>query len=350
MGGRDPYSGSKGCAELVTNAYRKSFFDEEGGSSGRVAVATVRAGNVIGGGDWATDRLVPDILRSLARGERVVIRNPQAIRPWQHVLDPLNGYLILAEHLYREERDYSESWNFGPSESNVRSVEWVVEHLLALCNASEAWQKDGRSQPHEDIQLILDSSKARLRLNWRAHLELRTALAWVVDWVGALQSGSDMREVSEAQIRQFMEVLEASDAETEIGRHAAVPFDGSEGLDEHVQLLELTPDATIVRKVDGTIVYWNRRAEEMYGWTTDEAAGHVSHSLLRTEFSSPRGEIEQQLLSHGYWEGALVHTTRDGKRLDVSSYWAVDKRDSASTPAVLEFNRASDQRVGTGRR
>lgn len=343
MGGRDPYSSSKGCAELVAEAYRQSFFTGDAHPGGSVAVATARAGNVIGGGDWATDRLVPDILRSLGKGEPVVIRNPQAIRPWQYVLDPLNGYLTLAEHLYRNGTDHSESWNFGPPESNIRSVEWVVEQLLTLCGAAEGWQQDERWQPHEDIHLTLDSSKARLRLNWRAHLELRTVLEWIVDWMHAFQGRSDMREVSEAQIRRFTDIV-TSEAGARIRWKGLYPFERSLSLEGPAQLLELTPDATMVRKVDGTIVYWNQRAEQMYGWSKEEAVGHISHSLLQTRFSSSLDEIEEQLLSNGYWEGALVHTTREGKRLHVSSYWAMEPRNTASNAPVLECNRVATLR------
>jgi CDP-glucose 4,6-dehydratase len=339
MGGLDPYSSSKGCAELVTKAYRNSFLKDDGNPGGSVGVATGRAGNVIGGGDWATDRLVPDILRSLAKGKRVVIRNPRAIRPWQHVLDPLNGYLTLAEHLYRNGRDYSESWNFGPPESNARSVEWLVEYLLSLCGAPGSWQQDERSQPHEDIQLTLDSSKARLRLDWRAHLELRTALEWVVEWIRAFQGGSDMRDVSEAQIRRFMNVVQAREAVTEVGFAGAYPFETLVSLEQQAQLLELTPDPTMVRSVDGTIVYWNHRAARVYGWTKEEAIGQISHSLLQTEFPASLDEMERQLRSNGYWEGALVHTTREGRRLEVSSYWAMQPQNRLSKTVVLEVNR-----------
>jgi len=225
MGGNDPYSSSKGCAELVAKAYRNLFQNCDGDPCAGVALATARAGNVIGGGDWARDRLVPDILRSFAKGERVVIRNPQAIRPWQHVLDPLNGYLTLAEHLYDHGHRFGEGWNFGPLESNAsRSVEWVVEHLISLWGADASWQRDERSQPHEDVHLRLDCSKSRLRLNWQAHLELRTALEWVVEWFRAFQGGSDVREVCQAQIRRFMHAQE-SEATDDSGRHAAHSVD-----------------------------------------------------------------------------------------------------------------------------
>jgi CDP-glucose 4,6-dehydratase len=333
MGGVDPYSSSKGCAELVTSAYRHSFFRDVDG----VAVATARAGNVIGGGDWAADRLVPDVLRSVAAGEPVVIRNPRAIRPWQHVLDPLNGYLTLAEHLYADGSEYAESWNFGPPASHARSVKWVLEHLLSLCDAPGAWQQDERTQPYEDRHLTLDSSKASVRLRWRAHLELRTALAWVVEWTRALQEGSDMREVTDAQIRRFMSGVRAADPD------GAALDDGSQfetrvSLTQQAELLELAPDPTIVREVDGTIVYWNDRAAQVYGWTKDEAVGQTTHSLLRTEFPAALNEMERELREKGKWDGALVHTTREGARLGVDSYWALQSQ-RRSRPFVLEVNR-----------
>ena len=340
MGGHDPYSSSKGCAELVARAYGNLFRNSDGDPRARVALATARAGNVIGGGDWAKDRLVPDILRSFAKGQRVVVRNPQAIRPWQHVLDPLNGYLTLAEHLYRHGQRFGESWNFGPSESHTpRSVEWVVEHLQSLWGADASWQQDERSQPHEDIHLRLDCSKARLRLSWQAHLELRTALEWVVEWFRAFQAGSDMQEVSHAQIRRFMQA-QAPEATDGTGPHAAHPFETSLSVEQQAQLLELAPDTIMLRRLDGTITYWNHRAEQLYGWTKTEAVGSISHSLLQTQFPASLDEIEDQLLSTGYWEGALVHTTREGRRVNVSSYWAMQPQKRMSNAAVLEVNRA----------
>jgi CDP-glucose 4,6-dehydratase len=338
MGGHDPYSNSKGCAELVAKAYGNLFLASDDDPDARVALATARAGNVIGGGDWAKDRLVPDILRSLMSRERVMIRNPQAIRPWQHVLDPLNGYLTLAEHLYTHGQRFGGGWNFGPPESNARPVKWVVEQLQTLWGADLSWQPDERLQPHEDIHLRLDCSKARFRLNWQAHLELRTALELVVDWFRAFQAGSDMREVSRAQIKQFMEKY-ASEGTDETDRREADPFEAPLSIDKQEQLLELAPDTIIVRRVDGTITYWNQRAEQLYGWTKAEALGNISHSLLQTRFPSSLTEIDSQLLSTGHWEGPLVHTTRGGRRLDVSSYWAVQPQEPISHASVLEVNR-----------
>ncbi|AFY46342.1 CDP-glucose 4,6-dehydratase [Nostoc sp. PCC 7524] len=211
MGGYDPYSSSKGCAELVTTAYRQSFFNPADYSQHGVAVATVRAGNVIGGGDWAKDRLVPDILRAWLAGEEVVIRNPQAVRPWQHVLEPLHGYLILAEKLFTQGCLYGGGWNFGPDESGVKTVSWVVEQLQQLWGNNASWIQDSRFQPHEANYLTLDCSKARNLINWQPQLDLSTALAWIVDWTKAWEQGYDMKQKTQSQIQQFIQL--ASSAE-----------------------------------------------------------------------------------------------------------------------------------------
>jgi CDP-glucose 4,6-dehydratase len=341
MGGYDPYSSSKGCAELVTKAYRNSFLNFDRDAVGRTAVASARAGNVIGGGDWAKDRLVPDILHALANDERIVIRNPEAVRPWQHVLDPLNGYLTLAERLYQEGSSYSESWNFGPPESNSQSVEWIVEHLLALWGGEASWQRADEAQPHEDVYLRLDSSKARIRLGWEAQLELRTALEWIVEWTRAFHQGSDMRKVTQGQIGRFVELVQHTRALGKAGtiREAMPLSQAAVAVEEGVQLLDLAPDTMMVRKVDGTITYWNQLAEQLYGWTKGEAVGHVSHVLLRTKFPKSLQEIEAELLSTGRWEGDLVHTTRDGRHIEVSSYWALKPHKLSSSGVVLEINR-----------
>ena len=209
MGGYDPYSSSKGCAELVTRAYRNSFFNLQDYQHHGVAVATARAGNVIGGGDWATDRLVPDIVKSLMASKSVIIRNPQATRPWQHVLEPLSGYLTLAEHLYSQGTLFSEAWNFGPEELDVKPVSWIVEQLLMLWGGDISWELDANAQFHEASYLKLDCSKARTKLGWQPTLDLKTALAWVVDWTKCFQAGStNMRDATEAQIKQYMELTE----------------------------------------------------------------------------------------------------------------------------------------------
>lgn len=200
MGGYDPYSSSKGCAELVTAAYRKSFFNKTGNI---VAVASSRAGNVIGGGDWAADRLIPDMLRAVAEKRPVLIRNPQAIRPWQHVLEPLFGYLLLAQKLYEDGADYAEGWNFGPNEDDARPVKWIVEQLTEMWGEGASWVIDKAEHPHEAHYLKLDCSKAKMRLRWQPRWSLAQALENIVAWHKAHQRGDDIRELSLRQISEF---------------------------------------------------------------------------------------------------------------------------------------------------
>jgi CDP-glucose 4,6-dehydratase len=204
MGGHDPYSNSKGCAELVTAAYRSSFFNPEHYAKHGVAVATARAGNVIGGGDWAKDRLIPDSMMALLAGQPIVIRHPHAIRPWQHVLEPLSGYLILAQRLYQNGSAYAEGWNFGPSEHDAKPVQWIVEQLTQRWSSDASWQQDGGKHPHEATFLRLDISKARNRLNWHPRWELSTALEKIIEWHIAHQQESDMRELSLEQIKSYL--------------------------------------------------------------------------------------------------------------------------------------------------
>ena len=206
MGGRDPYSSSKGCAELVTAAYRASFF------AGGAAVASARAGNVIGGGDWTRDRLIPDIVKAIGAGEPVAIRNPDAVRPWQHVLEPLSGYLVLSEKLFDDGVAYAEAWNFGPADRDARPVRWVVECLAREWGAGLRWDIDGREHPHEARYLTLDSSKAIARLGWRPRWSLEAALASIVAWHKAHRSGADMRSVVLGQIRDYMTEAMAMEA------------------------------------------------------------------------------------------------------------------------------------------
>jgi CDP-glucose 4,6-dehydratase len=201
MGGHDPYSNSKGCAELVTAAYRQSFFNKAGGDS--ASVASVRAGNVIGGGDWAADRLIPDMVRAVTEHRPVLIRNPRAIRPWQHVLEPLSGYLLLAQKLYEDGADYAEGWNFGPSEDDARPVQWIVERLTELWGEDTSWVLDKAEHPHEAHYLKLDCSKAKIRLDWQPRLSLTQALENIISWHKAYQRGDDMREFSLRQIADF---------------------------------------------------------------------------------------------------------------------------------------------------
>lgn len=203
MGGFDPYSSSKGCAELVTAAYRNSYFNAEIHDQHQLALASARAGNVIGGGDWAKDRLVPDILGAFSRAEPVMIRNPQAVRPWQHVLEPLRGYLTLAERLFNEGASYAEAFNFGPREDDAQPVEWIVRQLAAKWGDSAVWRVDGSNHPHEASLLRLDVSKAAQRLAWRPALNLGIGLQLTVDWVRADIDGEDMHAFTLAQINNY---------------------------------------------------------------------------------------------------------------------------------------------------
>ncbi len=203
MGGFDPYSNSKGCAELVASAYRNSFFNPAKYNEHKVALASVRAGNVIGGGDWAADRLIPDILRAISDGKPVVIRSPHAIRPWQHVLEPLSGYLLLAGKLYTQGVDYAEGWNFGPNDEDARPVQWIVERLTEQWGDGASWQLDGGDHPHEAHYLKLDCSKARMRLDWQPRWHLGCTLEMIVAWQRAWLAKENMRSFTLKQIEQY---------------------------------------------------------------------------------------------------------------------------------------------------
>jgi CDP-glucose 4,6-dehydratase len=207
LGGRDPYSSSKGCAELVISAYRNSYFSTDEHQNQCVAVASTRAGNVIGGGDWAKDRLIPDIMIALMEKRPVIIRNPNSIRPWQHVLEPLNGYLCLAEQLWTYGSKFAQAWNFGPASEDDKAVSWIVEYLTRSWGHGARWELDHARHPHEDNYLKLDCSKARSQLGWAPKLSLSTALEWIVEWYRAYQKGEDMRPLTEEQIRRF-EIIE----------------------------------------------------------------------------------------------------------------------------------------------
>lgn len=198
MGGFDPYSSSKGCSELVTSAYRRSYFDGSG-----IALGSARAGNVIGGGDWAQDRLVPDILRAFEKLEPVVIRNPYATRPWQHVLEPLSGYLILAEKLWHEPKEYSQAWNFGPKDEDAKPVGWIVDALVKLWGKGASWSLDHTEQSHEANYLKLDISKARHQMNWSPRWSLQEALGRIVQWHQQYKAGADMRDFCLQQIDDY---------------------------------------------------------------------------------------------------------------------------------------------------
>ena len=203
MGGFDPYSNSKGCAELVSAAYRSSFFNANNYAQHGVATATVRAGNVIGGGDWAQDRLIPDILAAFEQGRKVDIRNPNAIRPWQHVMEPLRGYLTLAEQLFEHGPSFGEGWNFGPNDEDAKPVGWIVEQMAALWGADAQWQEDTGEHPHEAHYLKLDISKARSRLDWHPALRLKDALALIIDWSKQRAAGANMRQLTLSQLQAY---------------------------------------------------------------------------------------------------------------------------------------------------
>jgi CDP-glucose 4,6-dehydratase len=198
MGGYDPYSNSKGCAELVTSAYRNSFLQGQS-----IAVASARAGNVIGGGDWAVDRLLPDILSAFEQSRPVMIRNPLAIRPWQHVLEPLRGYLTLVEHLYTDVIAYSEGWNFGPKDDDAQTVQWIVERMVSVWGNDSSWQLDNGGRPHEANYLKLDISKAQSRLNWRPVIGLKEALSLIIDWSKQRLAGANIHQLTMDQLRTY---------------------------------------------------------------------------------------------------------------------------------------------------
>ena len=200
LGGYDPYSSSKACQEIVTAAYHRSFLQARG-----VGVATVRAGNVIGGGDWARDRIVPDAVTALASKQSILVRNPASVRPWQHVLDPLAGYIEVAAQLLSRPEIFSEPFNFGPSPEGVRTVSELVTTICKLWGDGARWHSAELAQPHEARLLTLDSSKARAKLGWRPRLALEAALDWTVAWYKAQASGEDMGVRTLAQIRRYQE-------------------------------------------------------------------------------------------------------------------------------------------------
>ena len=206
MGGFDPYSSSKGCTELVCSAWRRSFFSPAEQARHGVARGSARAGTGVGGGDWAADRLVPDILRAIEAGQPVSIRNPGAIRPWQHVLEPLSGYLLLAEKLYDDGPRHAEGWNFGPADDDARPVSWIAERLTRQCDGSAGFQADDTSgQPHEAHFLMLDCAKARRTLGWHPRWTLSRALDQIAQWHNAYRLGSDMRSVTLQQIQAYQD-------------------------------------------------------------------------------------------------------------------------------------------------
>lgn len=203
MGGYDPYSNSKGCAELVTAAYRNSYFHPEKFHEHGVAIGSGRAGNVIGGGDWAEDRLIPDMMRAITQGQSVGIRNPNSIRPWQHVLEPLSGYLLLAQKLYEDGANFAEGWNFGPNDDDAKPVQWILDNLTKTWGEGASWALDGGNHPHEAHYLKLDCSKAKSRLGWQPRWSLAKTIDQICIWHKAHLAGADMQAVCHEQIQQY---------------------------------------------------------------------------------------------------------------------------------------------------
>ncbi|WP_246147040.1 CDP-glucose 4,6-dehydratase [Seonamhaeicola marinus] len=199
MGGHDPYSSSKGCAELVTSAYRRSFFS----TSNTAALASARAGNVIGGGDWAEDRLIPDILRAFEKGKPVVVRNPLSTRPWQHVLEPLSGYLVLAQELYENGDIFAEGWNFGPKDEGCKPVEWILSRMVNSWGEGASWELDEKSNPHEAGFLKLDCSKAANRLQWQPKWNLEETLELIINWHQNFIKGNDVKRECLKEIKKY---------------------------------------------------------------------------------------------------------------------------------------------------
>jgi len=204
MGGHDPYSNSKGCTELVTSAYRRSYFPEDQYSKHQVAIASARAGNVIGGGDWSEDRLIPDAIKAFNSNQQLRIRNPLSIRPWQHVLEPLSGYLMLAQALHEKGAKFNGGWNFGPSDDGTRSVADVIDLLIDRWPTKATWIQDRIEQPHEARSLKLDCSKAYQYLNWSPSWSLETAINMIADWSNAHRAKADMRAISTEQINNYI--------------------------------------------------------------------------------------------------------------------------------------------------
>lgn len=204
MGGYDPYSNSKGCAELVTASYRNSFFNPSSYHEHGVAIATGRAGNVIGGGDWAADRLIPDMVRAIESGIPVQIRNPYAIRPWQHVLEPLSGYLLLAEKLYTQGIEFTGGWNFGPADTDTQPVQWIADNLTRRWGDGASWVQDGSPQPHEATFLKLDCSKARGLLGWTPRWDLTQTLDRIIEWQKAANQAQNMHAMTISQINTYV--------------------------------------------------------------------------------------------------------------------------------------------------
>jgi CDP-glucose 4,6-dehydratase len=203
MGGYDPYSNSKGCSELVTSAFRNSYFNSKTFESNSVALASARAGNVIGGGDWAQNRLIPDFIRAISMGEKVIIRNPCAERPWQHVLEPLSGYLTLAAKLYTDGVKYAGGWNFGPNDFETKNVEWIINNICNFWGDGASYLIENNPQNHEAHHLKLDSSKAKSELGWFPKWNTESTLKSIVEWHKAFLKGENIRKITEEQIHSY---------------------------------------------------------------------------------------------------------------------------------------------------
>lgn len=202
LGGSDPYSSSKACSEIISHAYRLSFLSEND-----IHLATARAGNVIGGGDWAQDRLIPDTLRSLEYNKGVTLRYPNSVRPWQHVLEPLSGYLLLAEKLYTCKKEFAESWNFGPNENETFTVSQVVENIYKIWGSDINWINEQEKQLHEDSFLKLDITKAKNRLKWYPRLSLKEALIYLIDWHKSYLNNENLRVKTLEQIKEYSKLI-----------------------------------------------------------------------------------------------------------------------------------------------
>lgn len=208
MGGRDPYSNSKGCAELVTTSYRESFFPPVSFDRHRVALGSARAGNAIGGGDWTRNQLIPDLMKAFIEGRPCLIRNPAAVRPWQFVLEPLRGYLTLAERLAEDAERFGSGWNFGPADGDAQPVSSVADEAVRLWGEGASWARDGDAHPRESNWLKLDASKAKTYLDWQPVLPLHEALGWIVEWYRALQAGNNLQRLTRTHIDRYEALLQ----------------------------------------------------------------------------------------------------------------------------------------------
>lgn len=204
MGGYDPYSNSKSCSELITSSYRNSYFNPRDYQIHGVGVASARAGNVIGGGDWAKDRLIPDCMRALLNNEPIYIRNPYAVRPWQYVLEPISGYLILAQKLYEYGPQYAEGWNFGPDDSDAKSVEWILKTLCAKWGRNVSYEIATGDNPHEAQYLKLDCSKARHLLGWKPRWNAEQAIIKIIEWMTVYKNRENIRDICLKQIEEYL--------------------------------------------------------------------------------------------------------------------------------------------------